>query len=129
VFEHIDPTVLEGILMRFGQIAGPNTIMSHLIDHGDHYAYIDDTIGVHHFLRYSDRMWRLIDNDLQPMNRLRASEYVEMYQRCGIPIVEEDHRGCDPLALVGEPLAPRFKAMDPADVACTSSLLVTRFDP
>jgi hypothetical protein len=128
VFEHIAPDVLEGILRRFAEIAGPGTVMSHLVDHGDHYAYVDDRVGIHHFLRYSDRAWRWIDNGVQPMNRLRASEYERLYERAGVPLTEVDHRGCDPLALVGEPLAPRFRAMDPADVACTSSLLVTRFD-
>jgi hypothetical protein len=128
VFEHIPPDVLEGILARFGELAGPGTVMSHLIDHGDHYAYIDDTIDIHHFLRYSDRAWRIIDNDVQPMNRLRASQYVEMYRRLGLPLTEEHHRDCDPLTLVGIPLADRFRAMDPADVACAASHLVSRFD-
>lgn len=128
VFEHIAPDVLEAILVRFAEIARPGTIMSHLVDHGDHYAYVDDSVGIYHFLRYSDRTWRWIDNDVQPMNRLRASEYEAMYRSAGIPLTEVDHRGCDPLALVGEPLSERFKAMDPADVACASSLLLTRFD-
>ena len=127
VFEHISPDVLEGILARFGAIAGPGTVMSHLVDHGDHYAYLDDTIDIHHFLRYSDRVWRLIDNDVQPMNRLRASEYVAMYHRLELPLTEEHHRDCDPMTLVGIPLADRFRAMDPADVACAASHLVTRF--
>ncbi len=128
VLEHIRPEVLEGILARFGELAAPGTVMSHLVDHADHYAYVDDTIDVHHFLRYSDRVWRLIDNDVQPMNRLRASEYLELYRRAGVPVDEEHRRGDDPLRLVGIPLADRFRNMDPADVACVASHLVTRFD-
>jgi hypothetical protein len=127
VFEHIAPDVLEAILVRFARIARPGTVMSHLVDHGDHYAYVDESVGIHHFLRYGDRAWRWIDNGVQPMNRLRASEYEALYARAGVPLTEVDHRGCDPLALVGVPLAPRFREMDPADVACTSSLLLTRF--
>lgn len=127
VLEHIPPDVLEPILARFGELAGPGTVMSHLVDHGDHYAYVDDSIDVYHFLRYSDRAWRWIDNDVQPMNRLRASEYVELYERAGVPVTEEHRRGDDPLALVGIPLAERFRAMDPADVACVASHLVSRF--
>lgn len=127
VFEHIPAEILEGVLRRFAEISTSGTVMSHLVDHCDHYAYIDDQVSVYHFLRYSDRQWKWIDNSVQPMNRLRASEYVAMYERAGIPLTREFHRGCDPLELVGEPLAQRFKSMDPADVACKASHLVTRF--
>lgn len=128
VFEHIPPEVLVGILERFGRISTTGSVMSHLIDLCDHYAYIDPGVSIYHFLRYSDRAWRLIDNQVQPMNRLRASEYLTLYERAGVPVTEEHLRDCDPLALVGQPLAPRFMAMDPADVACNASHLVTVFD-
>lgn len=128
VFEHIPPEVLVGILERFGRISTTGTVMSHLIDLCDHYAYIDPGVSIYHFLRYSDRAWRLIDNQVQPMNRLRASEYLTLYERAGVPVTEEHLRDCDPLALVGQPLAPRFMTMDPADVACNASHLVTVFD-
>lgn len=128
VFEHVDPTILEGILRRFATVSRSGTVMSHLIDHCDHYAYMDENVGVYHFLRYSDRAWRLINNSVQPMNRLRASEYVSLYERAGVPILEDHRSGCDPTALIGEPLSSRFKAMDPADVSCTASHLVSRFD-
>lgn len=124
--EHIPADVLERILVRFRELSATGTVMSHLIDLCDHYAYID-SVSVYHFLKYSDRAWRWIDNDIQPMNRLRASEYRALYERAGIPITEEHLRGDDPLALVGEPLDQRFKTMDPADVATTTSILVTKF--
>lgn len=127
VLEHIDPDVLPGILDRFRDLAAPGTLMSNLVDMCDHYAYVDPDVSVYNFLRYSDRAWRLIDNSIQPMNRLRASQYEEMYEQLGIPVTEVHREGCDPLQLVGEPLAPRFKAMDPADVACTSIWFLTRF--
>lgn len=125
VLEHIDATTLTEILRRFSTIAGEGTVMSHLVDHCDHYAYIDDDVSIYHFLRYSDRAWRLIDNRVQPMNRLRASEYRAIYERLAIPLTEEHLSGCDPSALDGHTLAPRFAEMDPADVACTASHLVS----
>lgn len=127
VLEHIAAPQLEDLLVRFREVSTEGTVMSHLIDLCDHYAYIDDGIGVYHFLRYSDRVWRMIDNGIQPMNRLRASEYRSLYERVGIPVTEEQVDGDDPLALLGEPLAARFAAMDPADVATKVLTLVTRF--
>ncbi len=127
VLEHIEPTILSGILGRFRDLAGPGTVMSHLVDHCDHYAYVDPGLSVYHFLRYSDRTWSWIDNSIQPMNRLRASEYRAIYKRLGIEVTEEHLSGADGSDLLGERLAERFRRMDPDDVACTSSWLVTRF--
>lgn len=127
VFEHIEPDVLEAILVRFATIARPGTVMSHLVDHCDHYAYVDEDVSVYHFLRYSDAAWKVIDNHLQPMNRLRASEYRAMYERAGVSITEEHLFGDDPLDLIGEHIHQRFLDMDPADVAAKASLLVTVF--
>jgi len=115
--------VLEGILVCSREIAGPGTVMSHLVDLCDHDAYVDDSVSVYHFLKYSDRVWRWIDNDVQPMNRLRASEYRALHERSAAPITEEHAAGDDPLQLVGEPLAPKYKAMDPTDVATTTLTL------
>lgn len=129
VLEHIHADVLTAIIRRFGEISRPGTVMSHLVDLCDHYAYADDTVDVYHFLRYSDRAWRLIDNDVQPMNRLRAPEYRALYAAAGVPVTEEHRSGCDPDALAGEPLADPFAAMDPADVACTTSHLISVMGP
>jgi len=119
--------VLEGILARFRDLAGPGTVMSHLVDHCDHYAYVDPGLSVYHFLRYTDRTWSIIDNSIQPMNRLRASEYRAIYERLGIELTEEHLTAADGRNLIGEPLAERFRRMDPDDVACTASWLLTRF--
>jgi hypothetical protein len=127
VLEHIPATVLEGILARFRDLAGPGTVMSHLVDHCDHYAYVDPGLSVYHFLRYTDRTWSIIDNSIQPMNRLRASEYRAIYERLGIELTEEHLTAADGRNLIGEPLAERFRRMDPDDVACTASWLLTRF--
>lgn len=61
--------------------------MSHFIDMTDHFAHFDKSITIYNFLRYSDRVWRLIDNDIQPQNRMRLRDYLDMYERLGIPII------------------------------------------
>ena len=125
VFEHLPRPVLEGILRRFEELSTPGTVMSHLVDMCDHYAYADSTVGVYHFLRYSDRAWKLIDNDLQPLNRLRANEYRDLYQQLGIPVTEEHLTANSAAELDGTPLAPRFAAMDLDDVAATTAWFVS----
>ena len=127
VLEHIDPEVLVGILVAFRLNSRPGTVMSHLVDLCDHYAYVEDTVDVYQFLTFDERRWRWIDNSLQPMNRLRVHQYRELYEAAGVPITEEQRGEGAPEDLAGVELAPPFDSMDPRDVACKSVLLVTRF--
>lgn len=127
VLEHIHPPVLEGILEAFARMAVPGTVMSHLVDMCDHYLYIDDSLTPYHFLRFSERQWRWIDNDLQPMNRLRVQQYEQLYGDLGIPLTRVRRGDGSPEDLVGLPIAAPFADMDPADVACKSVWLDTRF--
>lgn len=127
VLEHIDPDVLVGILVAFRLNSRPGTVMSHLVDLCDHYAYVDDRVSVYQYLRFDERRWRWIDNSIQPMNRLRVQQYRELYDAAAVDVTEEVRGEGAPEDLEGVPLAPPFDSMDPADVACKSVLLVTRF--
>ncbi len=124
VLEHIDPETIVDILAHFTEIAARGAVISHLIDHCDHYAYFDENLSVYNFLRYSDRAWTLIDNDIQPMNRLRAHEYVELFEQAGIPIAEtrivDFTMPDDPV-----PLAERFRDMTPAQVFAQTSWIIS----
>ena len=92
VLEHIYPVHLEPILARFHQMVAKGGIMSHFIDLSDHFAHSDESISIYNFLRFSQRQWQWIDNDIQPQNRLRWSEYIDMFRRLGIPNTIEDVR-------------------------------------
>ena len=127
VLEHIDPPVLVGILEAFSAMSVPGSVMSHLIDTCDHYLYVDDSISAYNFLRFSERQWRLIDNGLQPMNRLRIPQFRELYEAAGVPVTREQRLTGEPGDLRGVPLAPPFDTMDPADVACLAAWFDTVF--
>lgn len=87
--EHIDREYLDPILREFVRILKPAGVMSHFIDMSDHFAHRDGKITVHNFLRYSEKQWRIIDNRIQPQNRLRFVDYKRLYRIIGIPITEE----------------------------------------
>jgi hypothetical protein len=127
VLEHIPPDVIVGILVAFRLNARPGTVMSHLVDLCDHYAYIDEFVDVYQFLTFPERRWRLIDNSIQPMNRLRVHQYRELYEQAGVGLVEEQRWEGDPADLDRLALAAPFDSMDRADVACKAVLLVSRF--
>jgi len=127
VLEHIAPPVLVGILGSFARMAAPGTVMSHLVDMCDHYLYVDGSLTPYHFLRYTERQWRWIDNSVQPMNRLRVQQYQDIYRDAGVQITRERRGDGTPADLAGVRLAPPFSEMGPDDVACKSVWFDTLF--
>lgn len=91
-FEHIYPTVLEGILQKLKLLCKSGGVMSHAIDLSDHFAHMDDKITIYNFLKFSDSAWKWIDNSVQPMNRMRIYDYRNLYKKLSIPIAEEINR-------------------------------------
>ncbi len=94
-FEHIYPHFLEKILEEFNKILKTGGVMSHFIDMSDHFAHFDKSISIYNFLKFSDKTWNIIDNTIQPQNRLRYKDYIEMYNLLEIPLTFETYREGD----------------------------------
>ncbi len=92
VFEHVHAGVLRNILIEFKRVLKQNGLMSHFIDMSDHFAHLDNSITIYNFLRFSPEAWRRIDNDVQPQNRWRLSDYEELYQQLELHISAKDLR-------------------------------------
>ena len=116
-FEHVPPAILASILSEFDRVAAPGSVQSHFIDMSDHFAHLDKSITIYNYLRFSERAWKLIDNDVQPQNRLRYADYRRMYDELGLPVVREFHRPGDVAALQSVPLHRRYRDRDPAELA------------
>ena len=127
VFEHIPREVLRGILLEANRVVAPGGVTLHHIDTSDHFSHHDRSILPINFLRYSDAEWvRLAGNQFAYHNRLRASEFADLYSECGHellfwkPHVDEDSRR----ALGnGFPLHSRFRSYTP-DILSTVVLQV-----
>jgi ubiquinone/menaquinone biosynthesis C-methylase UbiE len=91
-FEHIYSNILKDILLEFKRVLKKEGIMSHFIDMSDHFAHFDKSITIYNFLKYSESQWKLIDNSIQPQNRLRINDYRNIYKDLNIPINEESLR-------------------------------------
>lgn len=88
VLEHIAPDVLETLFRDLDRRLAPGGVMSHGIDHTDHRANHDPSLGRFDFLRYSDRTWHYLCLHPQDFtNRLRHDDYVAMCERLGHEIV------------------------------------------
>ena len=123
VLEHPSPAQLTEILHEFRRIAAPEAVMSHSIALDDQYSGRDPRITQFNFLRFSDRMWRWINNPIIPLNRLRISDYRRLFSESGFQIVEETSRRGDPAELARVPLAEHFRQYSLEDLLVTYTRL------
>ena len=124
--EYIPYGTLETMLRELRRVVAARGVMSHEIDLADQYAAFDNSITKFNFLRFSDRMWRLIKNPLIPLNRLRISDYRELLARARFEIIEEDLTRGTAAELSSVPLAPRFRAYSEQDLLVTRAWIVAR---
>jgi SAM-dependent methyltransferase len=116
-FEHIPETTLKSILKEFKRVLKPDGIMGHFIDMSDHFAHADTSITIYNFLRYSKTQWHLIDNRIQPQNRLRYPDYLAMYQQLDLPIINTEVVKGKEDALKKVPLHASYKSYTAKDLA------------
>ncbi|MBK7407532.1 MAG: class I SAM-dependent methyltransferase [Saprospirales bacterium] len=125
-FEHVYPEILEAILEEFKRVLEPDGLMSHFIDMSDHFAHLDPTITIYHFLRFSKKQWSWIDNTIQPQNRWRIVHYRQLYQQLGISIIKEENRPGDVIVLRTVPIHREFSGIPESELAVSHSYLVSR---
>jgi hypothetical protein len=125
--EHIPGSVIADIFGDFARVAAPGAVMSHWIDMGDHYANFDPSIGVFHFLRYPERVWRLFNNSIHYQNRLRLSDFRDLHAETGWKIVREAPVRGTLEDLRKVPLAPEFRDHSEDDLlAYEATIVATR---
>lgn len=104
-------------------------MLSLSIDYSDHYAGFDGSITPYNFLRYADKQWRLYNSDLHFQNRLRHSQYMQIFNELGLRFLHVDPQ---PLPanyrelLSRVPLANDFRGFDETDLAITGAHFVLK---
>jgi SAM-dependent methyltransferase len=124
-FEHIYPEILEPILVEFQRILKPKGIMSHFIDMTDHFAHFDKNINVYNFLKFSDKFWHAIDNEILPQSRLRYKEYLKMYHQNNISIIDTKIWDYDATLLNGLKLNQKFSNYTKEELAIVHVYIVS----
>lgn len=87
--EHIPPEQIRAIMRECRRILQPEGRICFTIDYHDHYASSDRTIGFMNFYQFSDEEWRRYSPEAHFQNRLRHSDYVNLFRDEGWTIVEE----------------------------------------
>jgi len=126
VLGYVRRELLPGIMAEFRRVVSPDGVMSHLIDMSDLYAAVDRRITPYNFLRYSAPTWRLLNNDVQHLNRLRITDYRELHEAAGFRIVHEECTPGSVETLKRVPLAREFRRYSPDDLAVLNAWIVSR---
>jgi hypothetical protein len=123
-FEHIDPEVLRAILTETRRIGEQGAVHSHFIDMSDHFAHMDKSINIYHFLQYSQQQWKRIDNSIQPQNRWRLSDYLRLLESTGLAVKAIDNRPGDLSALNDVHLHADYSRYTKEDLAISHAHVV-----
>ncbi len=112
-FEHIPPDVIAKILKEGKRILNSQGLFIHMIDMADHFAYSDKSISAINFLQFNEEEWRYYaGNRYMYHNRLRVDDFKQLFQECGLRIlntdINVDQRSLETLKN-GFPINQRFK--------------------
>jgi len=125
-FEHIPGEILKDILLEFKRVLYPTGVMSHFIDMSDHFAHFDSHITIYNFLKFSSRTWGILDNSIQPQNRMRYRDYLEMYQEIGFPVNREEIRKGNIEDLNRIKVHPEFSGYSQEELAISHAYIITQ---
>ncbi len=126
VLEYIPRQVLESILTEFKRAGSAHSIQSHYLNLLDQYSYFDASITPFNFLQYSEQRWKYLNSPLTWQNRLRISDYRELFVKCGFAISKELNTSGTSEDLRKIRLAPEFKKYSEADLLVLISWLVAK---
>ncbi len=125
--EHIPPEDIASILRECARLVGDRGVMSFQIDYQDHYSYFDRQLTAYHFLRYDERRWRWYNPSLHYQNRLRHSDYLALFDECGLEVIDATvHEGDvqDRETVQEMDLAPQYRTREITDLTARRSIIV-----
>lgn len=88
--EHIPKNSILSIVKELHRILKDGGVVSARIDYSDHYAHTDSSISLLNFLKFNDNEWSKHNHKIHFQNRLRHYEYIEIFNKIGFEVVEEE---------------------------------------
>jgi SAM-dependent methyltransferase len=130
VLEHIPPDTLVAIMTEAGRVLRRGGLAVHKVDFSDHFSHSDSSITPLHFLRFSERAFRLLaHNRFMYMNRLQVDDYVPLLEAAKHSVlsaqVSPDESLLRRICANEIPMQQRFSRKDPRVLATLSSWLVS----
>lgn len=122
--EHIPQANILSIFRELNRILKPGGVVSAKIDYSDHYAHTDKSISLLNYLFFSDSEWRKYNHRCHFQNRLRHSDYIEIFARAGFYVAQQSldyDESCVP-----EELINKFGKTDGTWMATSGHLLLKK---
>lgn len=95
VLVHVREAVLLDELVALREMLADDGAMYHFLGHDDHWAFHDASVAwpSFNYLRYSPRGYRMLfDTKLEYHNRLVKPEWLELFDRAGLDVLDYDAR-------------------------------------
>ncbi len=92
VLEHIPATILKAITEESFRILKPGGLYVHRFNPGDHYANDDGSVTTANFLQFSSNTWKKYGEGLAYHNRMRCSEFSDIFREVGFSSLIEKER-------------------------------------
>lgn len=124
--EHIPKRDIAAILKELRRIMRPDGLVLMQIDYGDHFKGFDPSISSFNFLTYSEEDWAPFQSRFQYVNRLRHSEYLQLFREAGFQLLSDQPDRRPPEQHILERLAPCFRGFSEEDLFTLGSLIVGR---
>lgn len=128
VLAHFPEHELPQLAVESQRLLKPNGLAAHFFGLHDPYATqrTEDKVN---FLRFSDRTWKLLNSDLQPNNRLRASQHTGFYTDLGAEVLFADRQFRPEVVekLKAVSVDRKFSGLEMADLATHYYQMICRF--
>ncbi|MFY9727726.1 MAG: class I SAM-dependent methyltransferase [Bryobacteraceae bacterium] len=124
VMEHIYAKDAPEFVVGIANLLKPGGYSIHSINIRDHLFQYDNSVSRKQYLRYPHWVWRLcFENDVQYINRIQRSEWLELFKRAGLVLAEEEVEVED---LSGLKVATVYQKYEGNDLGCGGLELVHR---
>ncbi len=124
VLEHISKPILSAFIQDCHRVLKPGGYSLHKIDPSDHLAYYDTSVFIKNYLRYSDGVWRRwFENDVQYINRVHRSEWLDLFDNAGFELIEEESVSTDIDAIKVD---KSYEHLSKQDLQCITLTVVHR---
>ena len=124
VFEHIQASIVPGFVKGIGAALKPGGHSFHSINIRDHLYLYDRTANAKQYLQYSDQTWeRWFENEVQYINRIQRPEWLDIFQKAGLELVDEEVQSEDLSSLT---VAEQYRHYDPLSLGCGGLVLTHR---
>jgi hypothetical protein len=89
VLTHIPPAIVGPELAALRLMLKPSGMMYMMIGHDDHWSFHDASANQFNYYRYSDRLYkRVFDTSFEYQNRMVKSEWLPVFSRAGLNVVD-----------------------------------------